>query len=390
VATATRQPRDTLTSCEGHHQEIPNWNHRHIDAIDTLRPPAEATEYLLPPEAYFDPSWYEHEQRELFGRTWNLVAYEADLPQPGDRVPVQVGLDPVLLVRGHDGVVRAFLNMCRHRGMALVCESGSDATLRCGYHGWEYDTAGALVRVPQRAGQFPDLDQDRWGLVPVGAATWHGMVFVNPDGRAEPFATWLGAFADHVGPFDATKLVEVHRARVPIACNWKLYIENHVDVLHLWYLHDQSLGMYDHTRFRHSAVGLHWVSEERLRPGLSRTRGMPTIAHLPADELDVLRANLVFPNVPMSSTGSLAMTYQVLPTGPETCELDIRVRAEPGSALPSEGLEQLLQVVRDEDGFAVEQIQRVIRSPRFEVGPLARVHEAPITTFQRNVLAHLS
>ncbi len=78
-----------------------------------------------------------------------------------------------------------------------------------------------------------------------------------------------------------------------------------------------------------------------------------------------------------------------IPTGPASCELDIRVRAEPGAVLPPEGLQQLLQVLRDEDGFAVEQIQRVIRSPRFEVGPLASTHEAPITAFQRDVLAHL-
>lgn len=353
---------------------------------DTLSPT-----YLLPPEAYFDPTWYEREQRELFGRTWNLVAYEADLPDPGDNLPVQVGVDPVLLMRGEDGVVRAFLNMCRHRGMALTCEAGAGAsTLRCPYHGWEYGSDGALVRIPQRASQFADLETERWGLLPLGVGTWDGMVFVNPDPAAEPFETWLGEFPAHVGPFDTTQLVEIYRRRVPIACNWKLYIENHVDVLHLWYLHDESLGMYDHTRFLHRQVGPHWVSEERLRPGTERTRGLPPIGHLPDAERDVLRANLIFPNVPTSSTETQTMTYQIIPTGPETSEIDIRVRAEPGATLPAEGEAQLLRVLRDEDAFAVEQIQRVVRSPRFEVGPLASAHEAPIVAFQRDVLAHLT
>ena len=364
---------------------------------DTLRPAdlspglPQPTRYLLPPEAYHDPAWYEREQRELFGRTWNLVAYEADLPNPGDHLPIQVGLDPVLVQRGHDGRIRAFLNMCRHRGMALTCEAGgTDTTIRCPYHGWEYDSDGALARIPQRASQFADLDPADWGLVPLGAATWDGMVFVNPDPDAVPFETWLGAYGTRIGPHDTTQLVEILRMRVPVACNWKLYIENHVDVLHLWYLHGESLGMYDHTAFLHEKVGWHWVSEERLRPGGERSRGLPPIAHLPESELDVLRANLRFPNVPTSSSATQTMTYQVIPTGPASCELDIRVRAEPGATLPPEGLQQLLQVLRDEDGFAVEQIQRVIRSPRFEVGPLASTHEAPITSFQRDVLAHLS
>ena len=362
---------------------------------DTLRPdglrvvPTPPTRYLLPPEAYHDQAWYEREQRELFGRIWNLVAYEADLPEPGSHLPVQVGLDPVLLVRGEDDQVRAFVNMCRHRGMALTCGAGTGTSIRCPYHGWEYGLDGSLGRIPQRASQFADLDPDEWGLVPLGVGTWDGMVFVNPDPGAVPFDVWLGAYRHRVGPHDTSQLVEILRLRVPVACNWKLYIENHVDVLHLWYLHGESLGMYDHTAFLHDKVGWHWVSEERLRPGGERSRGLPPIAHLPESEHDVLRANLIFPNVPTSSSATQTMTYQVVPTGPESCELDIRVRAEAGAELPPEGLQQLLQVLRDEDGFAVEQIQRVIRSPRFEVGPLASTHEAPITAFQRDVLAHL-
>lgn len=364
---------------------------------DTLRladapapTPEGHAQYLLPAEAYYERAWYEREQRELFGRTWNLAAYETDLPQAGDFLPVQVGLDPVLLVRGHDGQVRSFLNMCRHRGMALACAAGhASGNIRCPYHGWEYTTGGNLDRIPQRSSQFAHVDPDDWGLVPLGTGIWDGMVFVNPDDEPTPFQTWLGDYPERVGPFDHSQLVEVFRMRVPVACNWKLYIENHVDVLHLWFLHDQSLGMYDHRRFHHGKVGLHWVSQERLRPGQERMRGLPPIHHLPDSERDVLRANLIFPNIPTSTSSSEYLTYQVVPTGPETSEIDIRLRAEPGSELAAEGLAQLLRVLRDEDGFAVEQIQRVVRSRRFQVGPLARHHEAPIADFQRDVVAHL-
>jgi phenylpropionate dioxygenase-like ring-hydroxylating dioxygenase large terminal subunit len=361
------------------------------EAQDTAPDPQPATPYLLPPEAYFSRDWYEREQRELFGRTWNLVGYETDVPNPGDHLPVHVGPTPVLVVRGHDGTLRAFVNMCRHRGMALTCEAGhTDGNVRCPYHGWEYTTEGTLVRIPQRAAQFGDVDTGAWGLVPVALGTWSGLVFVNPDPDAGPFDEWLGDLPAHMGPFDTSRLAEVCRLRVPVASNWKLYIENHVDVLHLWYLHDETLGMYDHTHFLHRQVGSHWVSEERLRPDAERQRGLPPIPGLPDDERDVLRANLIFPNVPTSSSESQWMTYQVVPTGPETCELDIRILAEPGAALDDEGLTQLLRVLRDEDGGAVEQIQRVLRSPHFEVGPLASAHEAPIITFQRHILAALS
>ncbi|MGD9750553.1 MAG: aromatic ring-hydroxylating dioxygenase subunit alpha [Acidimicrobiia bacterium] len=354
---------------------------------------AERATFLLPKDAYFDPAWYEREQRDLFGRVWNLVAAECDLPEPGDVLPVRVGADPVLLVRGTDGIVRGYLNMCRHRGMAIACEPGrAGAHVRCPYHGWEFSADDdTLVRIPQRRGQFADVDTAAWSLLPVSVQSWAGLVFCHPDPHAEPLERFLGHYPVSIGPFDTSALTQVARLRVPLRCNWKLYIENHIDVLHLWYLHDQSLGMYDHAHFHHGWVGPHWVSDEQLRPGAERPRGgaMLPIAHLPDAERDVLRANLIFPNVPTSSSETMWITYQVVPTGPETSELDVRVFGEPGSQLDASSEAILLSVLRDEDGFAVEQIQRVLRSPRFEVGPLAAAHELPITRFHELLLERL-
>lgn len=364
-----------------------------MTAVEThTTPGAERARFLLPKEAYFDPASYEREQRELFGKVWNLVAAEIDLPAVGDVLPVQVGCDPVLLVRGTDGVIRGYLNMCRHRGMALACRPGhAGPNVRCPYHGWEFaGDDGTLVRVPQRSGQFAEMNPEAWSLLPVSVGTWAGLVFCNPDPGAAPLERFLGDLPQRVGPFDPLALTQVARIRVPLRCNWKLYIENHIDVLHLWYLHAESLGMFDHANFNHDWVGPHWVSDEQLRPGAERPRGsMRPIAHLPDEERDVLRANLIFPNVPTSSSETMWITYQVVPTGPETSELDIRVLGEAGSELDAESEAVLLSVLRDEDGFAVEQIQRVLRSPKFHVGPLASAHELPITRFHHLLLERL-
>ncbi|MFN0030202.1 MAG: aromatic ring-hydroxylating oxygenase subunit alpha [Acidimicrobiales bacterium] len=363
---------------------------------------AEPATFLLPKEAYFDTGWYEREQRLLFGKIWNLVAAVEDLPHAGDVLPVQVGPEPVLLVRAADGEIRGYLNMCRHRGMALACgpgrlsDGGAQApggTVRCPYHGWEFAAEdGTLVRIPQRSAQFAEVDPAQWGLLAVSVAVWAGLIFVHPDPGAAPLSQWLGAYPNRIGPFQPDELPQVARIQVPLACNWKLYIENHVDVLHLWYLHEQSLGMYDHAQFDHTWVGPHWVSEERLRAHQDPQQGsaMLPIGHLPDEEREVLRANLIFPNVPTSSSENMWLTFQVVPTGPITSVLDIRVKAEPGSRFDEEAEAMLLAVLRDEDGSAVERIQRVLRSPRFEVGPLASAHEAPITQFHRLLLGHLA
>jgi choline monooxygenase len=349
---------------------------------------ASAT-FLLPPEAYYTADWWEAEQRQLFGRTYNLVAYESDLPDTGDYVVTQVGYDPVVVVRQANGGVRAFLNICRHRGMRLVCQPGhADESLRCRYHGWEYELDGALSRVPQRRTQFPDLDELAHSLLPIAVGTWAGMIFAHAGACPPPFEEWLGAYVDtdKAGPYPWDELVEVDRIDIPLRCNWKLYIENHVDVYHLWYLHDESLGMYDHPSLTCWKAGLHWGCVEQLRAGEERKRpGMLPIRSIPDDERPLLRANLIFPNVPMTTMQTSVATFQVIPTGPDTCRLDLRIRGERGSKLADRAA--FLRVQRDEDGGACEEIQQVIRSPHFGVGAIAAEHELPIQQFQQDVLS---
>jgi choline monooxygenase len=364
--------------------------------VQTDRPAVDVgirTRYQLPAHAYHDPAWYEREQRLIFGQTYNLVGYEHDLPEPGDHLVTRIGVEPVLVVRTGEGGIRAFVNMCRHRGMVLACESGHvDGRFRCPYHGWEFSLDGALERVPQRQAQFPDIDPDELGLVPLAAGRWGGMLFVHPGEDPMPFEEWLGDYgaADKAGPYPWDELVPVARIKVPLQCNWKLYIENHIDIYHLWYLHEESLGMYDHHALTHWKEGRHWGCVEPLRGVDQRVRsGMLPIPGVPESETDLLRANLLWPNVPMSTTANTVMTYQVVPTGPESCELDVRVSGTAGSVLESAETD-LMRVLRDEDGFACEQMQAVVRSPRFAVGPLAQRHERPIHEFHQDVLEALA
>src|SRR5262249_23881212 len=155
--------------------------------------------YRLPPSAYHDPAWFAAEKRELFGRTWNLVGHVLDLPEPGSYLTAVVGTEPVVVVRRPDGGLSGHGNVRRHRGMAGVQGTGvCGGSLRCPYHGWEWDLDGTLVRVPQRRSQFPGLEPDDLGLYPVAVATWAGMVFVHPEiepcAAAASFDEWLGEF----------------------------------------------------------------------------------------------------------------------------------------------------------------------------------------------------
>ncbi|MCI0634807.1 MAG: Rieske 2Fe-2S domain-containing protein, partial [Actinobacteria bacterium] len=324
---------------------------------------------------------------------WVFVGHASRLREPGSCLTAVVGAEPVVVVRGDDDRLRGFLNVCRHRGMPVARESSDGgAPLRCEYHGWEWDLAGDLVRVPQRRTQFPDLDLAELGLLPVSVASWGGFVFVhtNPE-SSPPFEEWLGDFPSHCGDFPWDDLVEVTRVQAPLACNWKLFVENHIDWLHLWYLHGTTLDTYDHHQSAHGRCGRHWVSVERLRDGQApyEPRGLLPIPGVSADEERTLRANLVFPNLPFATIGRVVRTYQVIPTGPETCLLEVRYFAAPGSSLDDDVIEQTMTIPRHEDGAACERLQTAVRSRGFRPGALAIEHERAIADFHGNLLALL-
>ncbi len=340
--------------------------------------------YLLSPGAYRERGWFERERATLFTHRWSLVADSTQLAAPGDYVAVTVGDAPLLVVRGEDGVLRAHHNICRHRGMAMVEGDGRcERAITCFYHQWRYALDGQLVAVPQRKAQFPDLELADWGLHAASVGEWEGMVFAHPDPLAPPLAEVLAPLADHVGSHRPGLLAEVARVDLEARCNWKLFVENHIDVYHLWYLHERSLGEFDHTRFEHETVARDWFSYEPLRGGdpaaAALTRGTTAIAHLDERDRTGLGAHLLFPSLMVATASEFFATYQAVPLAPDRTRIELRIRAE-ASADP----DALLAATRsfiEEDIDACERVQAASASPAFAVGPLALDHEAPLHRF---------
>lgn len=349
-------------------------------------------EFLLPPAAYRTEAWLERERVALFDRGWRLVADGVELATPGSYVTADVGRSPLLIVRSAEGVLRAFHNMCRHRGMALASGCGHfETSINCPYHQWRFGLDGALKIVPQRTDQFPDLVLDDWGLLPAAVGEWEGMVFANPDPAAPPLVDVLGDLPAHIGSYRPGLLTQVAAVDIEGDFNWKLFVENHVDVYHLWYLHAETLGDFDHPKFEHWQLGRNWASYEPLRQPDSAaarlTQGTEPIRHL--DERDRLGigAHMVFPNLLMASAAEFFVTYAVFPVAPGRSRIELRVRAEAGA--DADALVAAARSFIDEDISACEQVQRVMGSSAFAVGPLAVEHEAPIAIFQRHLLAAL-
>ena len=172
-----------------------------------------------------------------------------DLANPGDYMTVQVGVHPIFVVRGHDHRLRAFHNICRHRGTQLLRAKGrSEKNIVCPYHNWTYSLNGALKRIPEQKTQFAgqQIDMDQLCLFDASVDTWREMIFVHPDPDAESLMAYLGDVPNHVGPHQVDKLVEFEGMLYTkeVKANWKILVENAIDGYHLDHLHPDTLNMY--------------------------------------------------------------------------------------------------------------------------------------------------
>jgi choline monooxygenase len=330
---------------------------------------------------YTAVSVLEREQDRVFSKAWSIAAASEDLGSPGSFVTMRTGGVPLIVVRDHQGTLRAFHNVCRHRGITLLEGAGTlGRFMTCPYHQWSYGLDGGLVRVPQLEDQFPDLDKCALSLHGAQVSEWRGMVFVNLSSEAPPLHTAMAGLDDRLDHFLSGPLHEVAKVEYEAACNWKLLVENHIDVYHLWYLHARSLAAYEHRSFQWESLGDNWWSLEPLKN--------PSPDSTAFDWLDEsmrqrIGAYLLFPNLMLVTTDHYFATYDATPLGPDRTRLTLRVRAT--DEADSEGLVASIRSFMAEDVGACERMQDAATSPHFSVGPTAATHEEPIRRFHASL-----
>ncbi|MDT5344494.1 MAG: choline monooxygenase, partial [Mycobacterium sp.] len=208
---------------------------RREGAIGT--PPQRPT--LVPAQRYYSAAFAQLEVERMWPKVWQVACTVDHVAEPGDYFEYRCGPYSVLIVRGDDFTLRAFQNVCRHRGNSLCAGSGSELReLRCGYHGWTWDLAGALKRVPHRKG-FGTLPMAELPLFAVRVDTWERLVFVNLDLDAAPLVDYLEAAPEDIAWLGLGDFRCYATMTVDVAANWKTIADGFSETYHIQTLHPE-------------------------------------------------------------------------------------------------------------------------------------------------------
>jgi carnitine monooxygenase subunit len=337
-------------------------------------------ERSLPWRWYTDPEVLRRESERIFARAWQYVGHKGQVAEEGSYFAAVAGQIPVVVTRARDGELRAFLNVCRHRGHVVASGAGKRGALQCPYHAWTYDLDGRLRAAP-RSDREPGFEADELGLASMQVDTWGPFVFVNPDLDAPPLAAALGDIPAQLAEILDLETLEFRfRAEAELETNWKISCENFLECYHCAVAHPEFSAAVDVSpdSYRLEAKGL--VSSQF---GPLRRNGDSFLAggEVPRSQFHFLWPNFglnVFPGHPNLSCGPM------LPLGPERTArfLDYFFAPDVDQAWVDELIAFDEQVGR-EDRALVEGVQRGVRSGLLAEGRLLSESEQLVAHFQR-------
>lgn len=351
--------------------------------------PDPDADFSLPGWIYTDPEFFAVELERIFRPSWQIVCHVNEIARPGEYRTIDYLGESVVVIRGEDGRVRAFTNVCRHRAMRLVeGPAGCAKKLVCPYHAWVYETDGRLSGVPMK-GEYPALKLEENGLVPVDLEIWHGFAFVRLEDAGFPsVAAMMAPFEAEVARyrFDAMERMGEVRLR-PRPVNWKNVGDNYSDNLHIPVSHDGLTRLFGRS-YRIEPHGwadrLHGevVADERQNfwEKVYRTH-LPRLPHLPAEAHHRWLYYKLWPNMAFDIYADQIDFMQWLPTGPTTCLLREVAYCLPDSFTPADKRRELKvaryanwrinRVVNAEDTWLIERVQQGMASKSYGAGPIA-------------------
>ncbi|HLA64616.1 MAG TPA: aromatic ring-hydroxylating dioxygenase subunit alpha [Rhodothermales bacterium] len=356
-----------------------------------MTPPAAPPLDLLPPESlavrplaqaetipsawYTDPRVHAFERGAVFARTWQYAAHVSQLDRPGSYVTAEAAGESLILVRGRDGTVRAFYNVCRHRGGPLAMDAcGHARMLQCKYHGWTYTLDGILRGVP-RFDRTELFDKADYGLVPVEVAEWEGLLFVRLEGGEGPgLEEALAGIRERIAPQRLGALRFHRRDTYDVACNWKAYVDNYLEGYHIPLVHPELCRVLDYRAYVTETFPRYSLQHSPLRDDDGRYGDGDAFYYF------------VFPNTMLNVLPGRLQVNTVLPLAADRCRVVFDYcyldPEAPGTAERIAADVAFSDLVQQEDVEICEHVQRGLASRGYDLGRFSPECEEGVYHFQ--------
>jgi choline monooxygenase len=341
----------------------------------------------IPAPWYLDARIAGLEQERVFGRNWIAVGRADQVEAAGQYFTVELAGEPLVIVRGSDGELRGFFNVCRHHAAAVMTAScGTAQHLRCPYHGWTYGLDGSLKGVPEFAGVC-NFDRGANGLVPVRVAIWEQFVFVSLSEHAPGLVDFRGDLPERVAPLALANLRFFERKTYTLRCNWKVYVDNYLDGgYHVPHLHKGLNSVLDYKEY---------TIENRGRTCLQSSPMVSSEEHASFNATrtgDRAYYYWLYPNFMINVYEGVMDTNLVLPVGPDACLVQFDFFfADVSDARRAHNAESVAvsDRVQAEDVDICESVQRGLASRAYGAGRLSVRREAGEHLFHRLLAADL-
>jgi choline monooxygenase len=337
--------------------------HETLAAFDPELPLERAR--TIPAAWYHDVGLYELERQAVFGDSWQPIARQELLAEAGAFATTDIAGEPILLVRGDDGELRGFFNVCRHRAAPVMTQAcGKASRLRCRYHGWTYDLAGRLRGVPDFDG-VADFRREDHGLPPVAVAGWGPFAWAHLQPPAVGLAEYLAPLPARVSRDELAAMRWVARREYQVACNWKVYVDNYLDGgYHVNTVHPGLASVLEYAQYRTEVHGNTGVQVSPLQAAEN------TVATVRSG--GVAQYWWVFPNFMLNLYPGLMDTNLVLPQGLDRClvvfDYFFADTHGPAAAKYIEDSMAVTHQVQVEDVGICEEVQRGLNSRSYDTG----------------------
>jgi phenylpropionate dioxygenase-like ring-hydroxylating dioxygenase large terminal subunit len=353
-------------------------------------------DFSLPGWIYRDADFLEAEKQQVFASSWQVLCHVSDIPRPGDYHTLDFLGEPLLAVRGQDGRIKAFFNVCRHRAARLLDGAAGRCAGRivCPYHAWSYDFEGRLTAVPQR-GEFNALSFAQYGLKPVESEVYQGFVFVRLEAGLPSVAEMMAPYATELAAYRFEELQPLGRVTHRIRhVNWKNVTDNYSDGMHITVAHPGLTRLFGQS---YGIEAMPWVDKMfgflRNVPSSQRSERMyqtilPKVDHLPEERQRLWIYFKLWPNIAFDIYPDQVDFMQMIPLSPTETLIREIAYAHPDGRREMRAARYLNwrinRTVSAEDKGLIERVQTGMGSRSFTPGPLGR-NEVSLRSFARRM-----